>query len=478
MYFVIGLLLVVANVLQAEPPKVTAELLQEVDSVPLKVQGEIPAWLSGTLVRNGPIRVTVNGKTTEHWLDGLAMLHAFAFDKGRVLYTNKFLRSDAYDDVFERGSIDYVGFDQKGTEKSIHNPPWHNANINVAKLNNEYVALYEIPLPVKFDLPKLNTLGVLNYDDQLPHSQTWESAHPHHDGQKGETINYLIEYGFKSYYVIYRIKDGNSTREVIGKIPVGNPAYMHSFAVTDHYVILTEFPLVVKPLSLLKREKPFIQNFNWEPERGTKILVVDRSDGKLVGTFKTDPFFAFHHANAFEDGDQIIFDIVKYKDAEIITGLKTHDDKTSNENKYGVHLMRYTIALKTGDVTSQELLSNYNEFPRINEAYDGKPYQFLYVADPRDPESSTEVKPIYKINTKTKEVLVWSEKGNSPSEAVFVANPNGKSEDDGVVLAVMLDPVKKTSFLLVLDGQTFKEKARAEVVHVVPEGLHGQFFKP
>src|SRR5687768_13308788 len=46
----------------------------------IDVDGRLPGWLRGTLVRNGPGRYEVgDGKAFEHWFDGLAMLHAFSF---------------------------------------------------------------------------------------------------------------------------------------------------------------------------------------------------------------------------------------------------------------------------------------------------------------------------------------------------------------------------------------------------------------
>src|SRR6185503_12393143 len=91
-------------------PSISTELGKELTHQPLKSTGSIPTWLSGTLIRNGPIFVTINGQTNTHWFDGLAMLHAFSFQDGQVRYTNKFLRTDAYKTVFEKGSLNYDGF--------------------------------------------------------------------------------------------------------------------------------------------------------------------------------------------------------------------------------------------------------------------------------------------------------------------------------------------------------------------------------
>src|SRR5262245_50547068 len=54
----------------------------------LAVRGAVPAWLTGTLVRNGPAKFEVGDQKYNHWFDGLAMLHKFAFAAGRVSYAN------------------------------------------------------------------------------------------------------------------------------------------------------------------------------------------------------------------------------------------------------------------------------------------------------------------------------------------------------------------------------------------------------
>lgn len=64
-------------------PEVSVELQEEVSNRSLGTTGEIPSWLTGTLIRNGPITVTIDGKRNEHWFDGLAMLHAFSFNQAK-----------------------------------------------------------------------------------------------------------------------------------------------------------------------------------------------------------------------------------------------------------------------------------------------------------------------------------------------------------------------------------------------------------
>ena len=60
-----------------------------VDALP--VSGELPAWLSGSLLRTGPAKFEAGSRPFNHWFDGLAMLHRFTFGDGRVSYGNRFL---------------------------------------------------------------------------------------------------------------------------------------------------------------------------------------------------------------------------------------------------------------------------------------------------------------------------------------------------------------------------------------------------
>ena len=67
----------------------------EMGREPLAVTGQMPSWLSGTLIRNGPAQFEVGSQHYRHWFDGLAMLHGFTFREDQVLYSNRFLRSGA-----------------------------------------------------------------------------------------------------------------------------------------------------------------------------------------------------------------------------------------------------------------------------------------------------------------------------------------------------------------------------------------------
>ena len=82
---------------------------------------------------------------------------------------------------------------------------------------------------------------------------------------------------------------------------------------------------------------------------------------------------------------------------------------------------------------------------------------------------------LVKLNVETKEVVTWEESGGFTSEPVFVKAPDGKTEDDGIVLSCVINVIDQTTSLLVLDAKEFKELGRAVVQGITPATFHGMF---
>ncbi len=50
------------------------------------VIGDLPSWLSGSLLMNGPGRFHYGRQVVGHLFDGSALLQRYAVDKGRAYY--------------------------------------------------------------------------------------------------------------------------------------------------------------------------------------------------------------------------------------------------------------------------------------------------------------------------------------------------------------------------------------------------------
>ena len=112
---------------------------QEVTDYRLPVEGSIPDWLDGTLVRNGPGKFEAGEKRFNHWFDGLAMLRRYSFADGEVRLTNRFLRTEAYERARSGELAGQFGTGESGWRKvlawlrNLGPPtPTDNANVHVA----------------------------------------------------------------------------------------------------------------------------------------------------------------------------------------------------------------------------------------------------------------------------------------------------------------------------------------------------------
>jgi beta,beta-carotene 9',10'-dioxygenase len=452
-----------------------ADLNEELTLDEIELKGDLPPWLGGSLVRVTPARFDLEQGAIRHWFDGLAMLHRFGIDGGKVSYANRFLRSDAYEKA-QKGERLSQGFATDPCRaifkrvQTMFSPSFtDNANVNLMRLGERYVAMTETPLPIEFD-PQ--TLATLRHAGKAPGHVT--TAHPHHDRDTGEAVNYAVNMGAVSTYRVYAT-NGNDERRVVAKVPVREPAYMHSFGMTERYVVLAEYPLRVNPLKLALGAESFIESYRWQPERGTRFLVIDRRDGGVKMRASADAFFCFHHVNAWEEGDDVVVDLVAFEDSSVIDHLFI-DRLRSGDPGAQSQLRRYRIGPGSKDARSEVLLDHTVELPRIDYArVNTKPYRYMYACGMRagQPDWLNE---LVKFDTRERSVSTWHEPGCYPGEPVFVGRPGRDEEDDGTILSVVFDSATNRSFLLVLDAASFEERARAEAPHHVPLGFHGQFL--
>ncbi len=445
-----------------------------VESLPL--QGELPAWLTGSLVRTGPAKWEVGSRSMNHWFDGLAMLHRFGIAGGSVSYASRFLESNAYRAAQRTGEIAYSEFATDPCRSlfqrvtSMFSPSLSdNANVNLVQLGERFIAMTETPIPVQFDAETLETAGVAY---EVPGMLT--TAHPHLDRATKGMLNYAAKLGPRNEYRFFTLAPDAETPEVIARRPVREPAYMHSFGLSERWIVLAEFPFVVNPMRLATSGRPYIENYRWKPELGTRFTLIDRATGESVGPFEAAPWFGFHHINAYDEGDEVVVDICVFEDAKVIEDFyleRLRAGKPIAEPQ----VRRFRINPQSGAVGDERLVAQGFELPRINYGRcNERPYHYAWGVGNGE---SGWLERIVKADLEHRETSTWSEPGCFPGEPVFVAAPGAADEDEGVLLSVVLDSEAGRSFLLVLDAHDLRELARAEAPHQIPFGFHGQFAR-
>lgn len=459
-------------------------LESEVELERTVISGEVPSWLSGTLVRTGPAKFEVGEQKFNHWFDGLGMLHRFSVNDGEVSYGNKFIQSRAYLEAMENDQISMREFgtdpDPQLFRHVSHGYEPHgtdNAIVNIVKIKDKILATTQMPMPIEFDPKTLKTIGTFDFDDNLPDGFT--TPHPQVDRAGGYLYNFTISLDPPVSHNLYRF-DGTK-RELLTTIPTDSPSFLNSFALTDNYVIMVEQPYRLDYMALIAGGKAFANCFDWKPQEPCKFWVIDKESGEVLRTFDTESFFFLHHINAYEDDDGVVLDMITYKDPKILGALYL-DNLRSGGSIPVPQARRFRLDSDYDRVTSEPLRDAFVELPRINEVFSGRPYRYFYgfggYGSLVGGASLTYefANSLVKVDVEGGPTQIWQQEGCFPGEAIFVANPGGTDEDDGVLMSVVLDSAASQSFLLLLDARTMTEVGRANVPHHIPFSLGGNFF--
>jgi carotenoid cleavage dioxygenase-like enzyme len=445
----------------------------------LEVEGTLPGWLSGSLLRNGPALYEDSQRSVNHWFDGQAMLHRFTVADGEVSYANRFLQTKSYA-AMRAGKLAFSEFATDPCRSifkrlmTVFDPAvTDNTAVSLTRLGDRHYAMTEAPISVQFDPQTLDTLG---YGDHCP--GTFATAHPHVDPDSGALINVATRMGPRNSYRFFAQAPGQPPR-VLASHSVARPGYVHSFAMSQRYIALTEFPFTVNPVQIPLSGRPFIENFRWHPERPTRILVFDRASGETVGTYETEAGFAFHHVGAWDEDGRLVMEYCDHSSSAIIDAfyLSRLRQVRNGEAVSRPRLRRVVVDLKSGNTSTEYRSESAVELPRINEeACYLRPYRYVYGIGTSDANQYDTADRLVKIDNQTGAASEWHEAAAFVGEPVFVAAPGQGGEDDGVLLSVVLDAPRERSYLVVLDARSMTELARAYAPHAIPFGFHGQFY--
>lgn len=502
------------------------DLDREFGETALAVEGDLPDWLRGTLLRNGPGRFTIaEGRSVNHWFDGLALLRRFRVDgaSNAVSFAARFLDSEEYTTVHEEGRL---AREQFGTDpyadvferlgRVLSPSPTDNASVGFESAAGEIRAVTETSRGVVVDPGTLDSGPTVDRTGDL--ETTLLFAHVHRDPRREEVVAVGTRLGWTSEYLFLRRDSSEPVFEAFGSLERRRPAYLHSFGLTEGHLILLESPFRIEPLDLLDSDA-FCEAFEWT-DAPARVLAFDRDTGEHVATATADPCFAFHHVNAFErpdageEGTELVVDLVAYDDAEIVGALSLESLRDPEATLPSGELRRYRFSVPGEPAGSAEIEATANrlhegplEFPTIDYGrVNGRPYRFVYAAGNRERPAGSLPNRLCKVDVETGATTVWERDGCYPGEPLFVpaepptvgdgAAPFGSGEPtpvaerpspraEGVVVSVVLDtdhpaPVDESgarSFLLVLDAESFDEIARAPLPCVLPFGFHGQFLR-
>lgn len=477
------------------------------------LSGTIPAWLKGSLVCNGPGLMKYGDQEFNHVFDGSAIFQKFEVTETGVVYTSKFLRSNAYVSNSEHKQIVVSEFGTKGSsvskgvlskfgEKFQFDKLFSdNAPVTLARYGGSYYATTEAPFLHRVNVDTLETLEkvdlhkLLSINSQCPHPVTLED---------GSTINVLSGVGpmGPKYDVVKFPATADAGKENVFAKPTKlascdtrwklSPCHMHTFGITGKYAVLPEQPLTVDITALVANTingKPMIEGMEWLNNKQVKFRVLSLETGKeLKLKLKSDSFFYMHTVNCFEQSDHIVLDAVTFKSPSLLhqfklENLRTKGSALASEVDQGC-VRRLVIPLQANDkaapeenlvklpgmtatahrqkdgtimLTPQILSDLAFENPVVNPAFERKPYTFFYGSSADMTQNKGTVG---KVDVRTGQSVQWAvDEDTYSSGHTFVPRPGAQSEDDGVVLIQCLHTERRRLLFVVLDASNFQQLA-------------------
>ncbi|OBT63897.1 hypothetical protein VE03_06570 [Pseudogymnoascus sp. 23342-1-I1] len=477
----------------------------------------------------------------DHWFDGFSSVHRFeltptADGSVEVAYNSRQNVDTLVEKIRSTGNYDQVTFGQKrdpcdGLFKKMKavftaargpSPGENNIGVTIAPdvpgLDKDssdgksrfktLTAFSDTASYKQLDPETLEPLGVASQDSLHPSlTGPLSAAHANYDPVNGDVLNHNLDFGRTSVYRVFKTSRATGKTEILATIsgPDIKPAYIHSSFLTENFMVLGIWSshITGNGLGILWQRNIVDTISRFDPARKVVWLVVDRKHGRgLVAKFTSPACFMFHSSNAWEetapDGTtSIVCDHVEYENMDIIhrfyfenflsTGPKVGEFLKTHRETVKPHFARYRLAgiqttAKPARVTTspaERILTIdgplLGEFPTINPDYVTRPNRFLYSIV--DSGKSSYFDSIAKTDLDTKKSVFWTQERHTPGEAIFVPNPEGKSEDDGVLLVVNYDGDTGKSYLLCLDARDLSEMGRAEVDGIVPAGFHGRHTK-
>ena len=346
------------------------------------------------------------------------------------------------------------------------------------------------------------------------------ASHAKSDPETGDVFNYNLDLGKDAVYRVFKTSASTGETEILATIRGQGiaPAYMHSFFLSQNFVIICVWSahLLAGGIRVLWEKNVLDAIAPFDKSKKSKWFVVDRRNGKgVVGYFESSAAFCFHTVNAFEvtssqgpNSVDVMCDLIEHDNLDVLHKFYYENLRASSpaaarwmaerEPACAHRFVQYKLEALPLDAHSAVLSKKQREhhsplppyrsvevvssigpesagdMPTINHNYACRPYRYFWCCN-FSTSRSTFIDGLTKVDKFTKTSLRWDNPpSHTPGEAIFIPAPNATEEDDGVLLTVVLDGFKGTSYLLCLDARNMQELGRADCQGPLPFMFHGQ----
>ena len=444
------------------------------------VAGRVPEWLRGCYYVNGPARFECAGARYRHWLDGDGMVCSLRFGDQDVRFTSRFVQTRKFCEEKAEGRFIYRGFGTRFPGDRLHRnvmlePP---VNVSVYPFDGRLLAFGEQSLPYELDPVTLETRGQFDFHGALNEVSPF-AAHAKFDGHM---LNFGIS--FSAVNAALNLYEFSGSGQLLKRrrVAIGLPHSVHDFGITPNRAVFFLSPLLMNFKRFLSDGASVMESLTWEPERGSRILVIPRG-GKPEESFlvPTGHGYCLHLINCFEDGNCLTVDLLELE-RPVYAEYQPVPDLFPDAPRGGP--VRYMIDCPSRQVI-ERLAMPYDrgpDFPAVDPSRASLPYDDFWMLG---------IQSTGRHGRKFFDQLAHASWGrgdvfdvfNLPSgeyfggEPMYVANPRDPGE--AVVIVEHLQPARNEASFVLFDAYAVKNGpvARLPLRNMLHPGFHSSFWK-
>jgi beta,beta-carotene 9',10'-dioxygenase len=432
----------------------------------LYITGNIPNFINGTIYRNGFGKFEGHNFKLNHLFDSFSLILKFKITNGNVYFQSRLLNSKYYNDSLHKIPLYRTlggtkpSMDIKENIETKMHFMHDNLNANVIMIKDKLFAISDLAGDILIEKETLQYQEKYIFmNDEKNNFIT--SAHPEKwSVNRNIIINYesdLENMIYKFYYIDLSDNNQQIKKNYFIDIPTTRFSYIHSFSLTKRYIIFIEYPFYWDIESIVD-SVVILPTLKWDLNSKTKIHIIsiDYNQQDVI-TIETEPFFSFHHINAFDfysnvsnkdkddkdkdgkddnsksDCTNIFLELITYPDTKIFDAFYMNDllnTSHHNNDKFikGGNYSKIIINIDNRNKISyfkmftKQINNETIEMPTVNPNYKGDFYKYFY--------AFTESGKLIKVDIISGEVKEWKENKHIPSEPIFIPYNNNNNNNN------------------------------------------------
>ena len=277
-----------------------------------EIEGDVPEFIRGTYYMNGPARFSRGAFRYNHWLDGDGMVCRLLFESDRIEFASRFIASAKHsaEEIANRPLFRTFGtaFESDRLKRGVmlESP----VNVSVYTYAGTLLAFGEQGLPIELDPLTLETRGEFNFNGALNDISPF-AAHPKIDRSTGEMFSFGVAFAATEPYLnVYRF-DAGANLVYRQRLSIEYPSSIHDFGLSQNHAVFYLSPYILDMQAFVRDGGTLLDSLRWEPERGSRLVIVSRESGKKAAQVQLGSHTCLHLINCFEDDGRLYVDVLE-----------------------------------------------------------------------------------------------------------------------------------------------------------------------